>query len=674
MVKRPEQLGAEGGPPPSRSPLEAPDGASRGGVPSATPPPDDASTDDPRAASTGASRRPAWVWGTLLASGVLGAVPVRDTDLYWHLAAGEAMRAAGRLQPPETLSYTAPAAHWVDVGWFSDLLLAAGWHALGPGIAQAGMAALVGLGVTLAVHGGERLAERRLPHGWAVALAWVGASALSLRAIPRPDLVQAVLAPALLVALAGAVRGERRSGWIAGGLLAAWVHLHGSMVLGAGMALLAVFVGRGRPAVLWPLAMGALSLLVHPAGAGEVVHTVGGQLVRGSYPITVREWGPLPWEDLGRAGPLHVLLALYVGAGFALLHARKSLRPTDALPVLVAAGLAVGSLHTNRLLVPAVPCVLVVMALAMARGRAQGTVLAASDDDRASPDPTAGRQQASAVLPGRSGLLPALVTVPAALALAFTHPTFRPGGGATARAWPGPIVALLAETRGTPAEARVFTDFMAGAAVAWGAGVRVGMDARAELAYPPEVAGAYQDAVTTPAGWASDQRRNPTHAAVVARGAALCDALAQVDSGWVAVVGTPAYALFVRPDHPLAERAMGALPICGRPLQATRACEGAPARQAQARQEAEGLARAFPDDAFLRAQAGLVGIACGGGDNASARADLDAGVALAPRDPLVRLARGLALRRLDDPAWRDDLAALLWLDGAAADVLLDAAE
>ena len=86
------------------------------------------------------------------------------------------------------------------------------------------------------------------------------------------------------------------------------------------------------------------------------------------------------------------------------------------------------------------------------------------------------------------------------------------------------------------------------------------------------------------------------------------------------------------------------------------------------------LARAFPDDAFLRAQAGLVGIACGGGDSASARADLDAGVALAPRDPLVRLARGLALRRLDDPAWRDDLAALLWLDRAAADVLLDAAD
>src|SRR5438874_12189609 len=65
---------------------------------------------------TAAALLPLWAAVLLLA-------PTENADLYWHLYFGRWILAHGAVPRAEFLSYTMPAAPWIDFEWLYEVLL-----------------------------------------------------------------------------------------------------------------------------------------------------------------------------------------------------------------------------------------------------------------------------------------------------------------------------------------------------------------------------------------------------------------------------------------------------------------------------------------------------------------------------------------------------------------------
>jgi hypothetical protein len=187
---------------------------------------------------------------------VIAIHPLANNDLPMHLAIGEWILATGTLPSHDPFSFTAGHPAWVPHEWLAALLFA--------GIERTG--GLVGL-VSLAAAFAATLA---LVHRAVMARLGVGLTTHLLWAIPmwliagdrivlRPHLPALVLAFAIWWALLRARRDARFLALLPA-LLAIWVNLHGSFLMGFGIvALDLVLLGRGHPLAWRPrlLAIGA---------------------------------------------------------------------------------------------------------------------------------------------------------------------------------------------------------------------------------------------------------------------------------------------------------------------------------------------------------------------------------------------------------------------------------
>ncbi len=187
---------------------------------------------------------------------VIAIHPLANNDLPMHLAIGEWILAMGTLPAHDPFSFTAGHPPWVPHEWLAALLFA--------GIERAG--GLVGL-VSLAAAFAATLA---LVHRAVMARLGVGLTTHLLWAIPmwliagdrivlRPHLPALVLPFAIWWALLRARRDARFLAFLPA-LLAIWVNLHGSFLMGFGIvALDLVLLGRGHPLAWRPrmLAIGA---------------------------------------------------------------------------------------------------------------------------------------------------------------------------------------------------------------------------------------------------------------------------------------------------------------------------------------------------------------------------------------------------------------------------------
>jgi len=211
----------------------------------------------------------------ILVFGMAARAPV-DSDLWWHLRAGQASLEQGRPLLVDIFSHTRFGESWTNHSWLAQVILYATFH-LG------GFLALGALVATLAAASLGLVYAQMEGHPLLRAFILVLAAAVAAPVwSPRPQLFSLLLFAALGVLLHLYRRGERDRLWLVVPLFILWSNLHGGYVLGlllvaataAGEAFDRLFGPADAAALPWKgiarLALwgaaGGLAVAVNPNG------------------------------------------------------------------------------------------------------------------------------------------------------------------------------------------------------------------------------------------------------------------------------------------------------------------------------------------------------------------------------------------------------------------------
>ena len=174
---------------------------------------------------------------------LLGVFPLKDTDFWWHLKAGDLIRQTGWVPTVDTLTFGAEGHRWVDLHWVFQILISWGFEWFGVTGLNLSKCLITCLAVGLLVTSG-----RRDWPVWVTILAWVPAVlVLSGRMYLRPETLTLLY---LAVDLAILARWDRHP-WLAWGLPIVqmfWVNTQGLFIFGpflVGVALADAAVRRG---------------------------------------------------------------------------------------------------------------------------------------------------------------------------------------------------------------------------------------------------------------------------------------------------------------------------------------------------------------------------------------------------------------------------------------------
>ena len=282
-----------------------------------------------------------WAWVAFLPVALLRAGTLAETDTFWQVRTGLLTLSAGRLPIVDTLSWTAHGKPWTLNSWGFNVLLAYAYR-------LDGLAAVAVLGSTLVmlVAAIVLVAARRAgatPFAAGAVLLLMSPALIAWFSV-RPQLVDYVVVPALLLLLRPALQGPRRVAALIGMAVVSlvWVNFHAAAALGvamAGAAGVASLVGRR-------LTMRSIAGGLAPAGAcllGSLLNPLGAGLwqqsrnVRSSSVAVVTEWQPIDLTD-----PMELLMLLVVVAAVVIAVKRKDWSEAGALVALAfAAGFAI---------------------------------------------------------------------------------------------------------------------------------------------------------------------------------------------------------------------------------------------------------------------------------------------------------------------------------------------
>ncbi len=268
-----------------------------------------------------------------------------DTDLWWHLRAGEETLRLGQPLLSDTLSYTRAGADWINHSWLSEVgmaLLFRGAGFWGLGVAVAGLAAF-SLGWVYRQMSGPPL--------WRAFLVVLGAMVVAPVWSARPQILSLVCLVAVNQIVLNSERGRGRLFWLVP-LFGLWSNLHGGYVLGL-MLLGCELAGglferlirqpgapEGRKLLVlggWTLAA-AVAVLVNPNGLDMwriPFQTVGVRALQQAIP----EWAA---ADFHQAAQMPFLLML-VGLLGALSLAGQRPRAGELLKVMFFAALGLSA-------------------------------------------------------------------------------------------------------------------------------------------------------------------------------------------------------------------------------------------------------------------------------------------------------------------------------------------
>jgi hypothetical protein len=217
----------------------------------------------------------AWILGAAALSLVFTVRPLRDPDVWWHLAAGDLIRAHG-IPGSDPFTFLGAPNAWVGQQWLYEVLLSL-TYAVGAWLPML----LMGLAATFAFV----VALRAIPRGVRVPGPFL-AAALLLSALVagtvlgvRGQVITVLGTAVVLWVLARWREGSTRAVWILPPLLLVWANLHAGFVTGIAVCLLvaasvalwrvvqpsAVPQGRLRPLLL-AVAVAVAATLVNPAG------------------------------------------------------------------------------------------------------------------------------------------------------------------------------------------------------------------------------------------------------------------------------------------------------------------------------------------------------------------------------------------------------------------------
>jgi hypothetical protein len=229
----------------------------------------------------------------LLVFGMATITPT-DTDMWWHLRAGDEMAHQGKILLEDTFSYTRAGAPWVNAFWLSDIGLYGLWKLGGffaITIAVALIAAALMSIIYLHMDGWVYL------RGLLILLAMIG---IHPNWSARPQLMSFLLLAFLDYFLARHRRFKRQPLWIMILIFALWGNLHGGFIWGI-LLLVAVIVGEGldnlldnQPDLSWK-EIGALTFWSILAGLAVSINPNGISLWRLPFDqvqvsLSIAEW------------------------------------------------------------------------------------------------------------------------------------------------------------------------------------------------------------------------------------------------------------------------------------------------------------------------------------------------------------------------------------------------
>ncbi len=261
--------------------------------------------------------------------------PIPPHDFWWHMATGRVILETGTIPQHDLFSYTRAGEPFFNQGWLAQVLMAS-LHRIGGLPLIIVVQALV---LTLAYGLLLRLCILRTNRIRAcVAILLLATMPLSFdNWTVRPQTyVFPLFAGFLTVLTEHRLRNAQRL-WLLPVLMALWVNMHGSFVLGLGLIGI-VFVGetfkrlRSTSAARLdlPLIVGgavtAAATLLNPRGV-EVLGYVTNLLGSSQVTDLVTEWSPPTIRDINGA----IFFLFLIGAALTLIYARTRPDPTDLL-------------------------------------------------------------------------------------------------------------------------------------------------------------------------------------------------------------------------------------------------------------------------------------------------------------------------------------------------------
>jgi hypothetical protein len=247
-----------------------------------------------------------------------------EPDMFWHLETGRRLVETHHFPTTDAYSWTRNGAYWITMEWISQVLFtlalkAGGWV----GVVALASAAVAG---ALAMIFAEL--SRRMELVWSLCLTLAVAAVADQFVVVRPHvLAWPVFVGWLIIMLRAAEAGRTPPLWSLA-LMAFWVNLHGSYLIG--LALIPFFAleavlrlapeQRAGLALRWTLmgaALATLAVLAHPNGLGALAYTFS-VLEIGSSLHLINEWKQL---DFSSISPFE--LFVLGGGAFALVAGVK---------------------------------------------------------------------------------------------------------------------------------------------------------------------------------------------------------------------------------------------------------------------------------------------------------------------------------------------------------------
>jgi hypothetical protein len=261
---------------------------------------------------------------TFLLIFIMAARTPLDTDMWWHLSAGEEMLRSGKILMTDVFSFTRAGAPWTNPYWLADAGMAALYHwqgFLGLGVAVA-LLATASMGLVYLQCSGPALLKT-------VALL-LGSIVASVVWSPRPQLISLVLL-ALTAYLIYLYKWKGRDIlWVLPLVFLLWGNIHGGYPLGliligatlAGEALNHILALGGETVLswrrlirlaVWGIVCG-LAVLVNPNGLRMWLlpfQTVDMRVLQEFIP----EWASPDFHNLLQQALLWLLLASFAAVG-----------------------------------------------------------------------------------------------------------------------------------------------------------------------------------------------------------------------------------------------------------------------------------------------------------------------------------------------------------------------
>ena len=275
---------------------------------------------------------PAWFIGAFLLFIAIGFAlfPIQrtDTDLWYHLAAGRYMAAAGALPADSSyLSFLTPARPFADYYWLFQKLVYRAFQLggyLGLVLLRAGFVAATGAAVAYLAAGGRK------PTGWSAFL--VAISVISF--LPRFEALRPHLAEYLLLTLFLIVLDLRpKWSWALPFLAVLWGNFHGisyPVLMWACGSYLAEQLLRRAPPEFDDRAFGLCAVAI----AAVFLTPLGGSLVSVPFGLSERAQGQI--VELRTINPVDLLSLEVIYGGLSPLAAQKIVLGAALLALLAA--------------------------------------------------------------------------------------------------------------------------------------------------------------------------------------------------------------------------------------------------------------------------------------------------------------------------------------------------